>query len=643
MSAKRERATLIDVAGAESTIPVGVLLVDPPRARAGGRSQSKPAIQNAGGSGQEGRSQGERSRRRVDLRYIVSQLLATGDDDTDGTLIRVCAALREVMGWDEVTFWPADGHAGVLRSRHDATVSAHAVAMSTGDSRIPVPFMSRIAVVSHVFATGQPKRLTDETPATTPANRAPEKAVGGWSTFAFAVCGAAGLLGVIECLGTVPRSPGAARRREAAALGAMIGGYLEHQYAQQQPTHGEAPPPRAERRTEGASPTGAADWARRLEDAFNTLGDSVVIFDRDGRILWVNDADQVMLGYERGSTTFTTLLRERERQLMARDESGQSLSARRSPFARILRGEAVSGQQTIDATLRRPDGREIQVSISGAPLADGMGRLMGGVVITRDVSEQRCHERTLQDENQLMHELLAVAAHDLKTPISASNGYVQLALRRLNKLEDAAATAAPTLVSYVKRLHTYLEDVEQNSQRLARLVERLLDHAHIQAHKLVMRAEPVDVAAIIRTKVREQRLATPARAIRYKAPLKRGAPTLADPDRIGQVLLNYLTNALKYSPENSAVEVTLDVRDTVARVSVRDAGPGIPASERERIWLRFEQLNDERQRGSEAGLGLGLYISRAIIEAHGGHVGVESEVGHGSTFWFDLPLAPHHA
>jgi signal transduction histidine kinase len=186
-----------------------------------------------------------------------------------------------------------------------------------------------------------------------------------------------------------------------------------------------------------------------------------------------------------------------------------------------------------------------------------------------------------------------------------------------------------------------LEDAEQNSQRLARLVDRLLDAAQIQANKLEMQAETVDLAAIVYTKVREQRLATPARAIRYKVRPMRAIPTLIDPERIGEVLQNYLANALKYSPEDSVVEVTFGVRDGVARISVRDMGLGIPTADQQRIWSRFEQLRDTQHRGSAVGLGLGLYISRAIVEAHGGLVGVESEVGSGSTFWFEVPLDPH--
>jgi signal transduction histidine kinase len=108
------------------------------------------------------------------------------------------------------------------------------------------------------------------------------------------------------------------------------------------------------------------------------------------------------------------------------------------------------------------------------------------------------------------------------------------------------------------------------------------------------------------------------------------------------VLTNYLTNALKYSLEECPVDVMLEVvGSSIARVSVRDQGPGIPAEEQAHIWEIFHRVPGvEVLTGSGVGLGLGLYISRTIIERHGGQVGVESTVGLGSTFWFTLPLAP---
>jgi hypothetical protein len=119
-------------------------------------------------------------------------------------------------------------------------------------------------------------------------------------------------------------------------------------------------------------------------------------------------------------------------------------------------------------------------------------------------------------------------------------------------------------------------------------------------------------------------------------------PVIADADRIRQVVANYLSNALKYSPEDRPVVVGIEVDDREARVWVRDEGLGLPTEEQEQIWERFHQATGIAvQSGSGIGLGLGLYICRTIIERHHGHVGVESAPGRGSTFWFTVPLAGH--
>ena len=175
----------------------------------------------------------------------------------------------------------------------------------------------------------------------------------------------------------------------------------------------------------------------------------------------------------------------------------------------------------------------------------------------------------------------------------------------------------------------------------------LLDVSRIQAGKLELRLMPCDLTILVRDEIEEQRLAHPDRTIvmdladagvdRVKA--------LADPDRIRQVVTNYLTNAIKYSGPATPITVSID-RDHASaggdevRVTVRDEGHGIPGAELERVWERFHRVRGAAHAaGAGSGLGLGLAISRELIERHRGHVGVESVEGHGSAFWFTLPLA----
>jgi signal transduction histidine kinase len=187
-------------------------------------------------------------------------------------------------------------------------------------------------------------------------------------------------------------------------------------------------------------------------------------------------------------------------------------------------------------------------------------------------------------------------------------------------------------------LQVLLERAERQLGVENRLVSDLLDSTRIQAGLLDLHLQLTDLAVIVREVVEDQRLVTTARVIELDLPALETVPVLADADRIGQVVSNYLSNAIKYAPADRPIAVRLQIEGTNARLSVQDEGPGLSPTEQERIWERFYRVPGvQRQPG--ASLGLGLYICRIIIEQHAGQVGVTSTEGHGSTFWFTLPLA----
>jgi signal transduction histidine kinase len=270
-------------------------------------------------------------------------------------------------------------------------------------------------------------------------------------------------------------------------------------------------------------------------------------------------------------------------------------------------------------------------------LAGAVGTLVGLVIererLLRERAEAHSNELALREANRRMDEFLGIACHELKTPLAAIKGNVQLAERRIKRLTSNAN------VTIDKLLPDLLENANRQTDRLARLVNDLLDVSRIQAGKLEMRPQLYNLLDVVRDVVQAEQLIHPTRSILLELPPQKHVPVRVDADRIGQVLTNYLTNALKYSAEISSVRVTLTVEDKVVRVAVRDKGPGIPVEEQKCIWERFHQVEGiEVQSGSSVGLGLGLYISRTIIERHHGVVGVESVPGHGATFWFTLPI-----
>jgi signal transduction histidine kinase len=237
--------------------------------------------------------------------------------------------------------------------------------------------------------------------------------------------------------------------------------------------------------------------------------------------------------------------------------------------------------------------------------------------------------------------------------LCAPLGVSQMVVQRAQHLLQQATTMAESSGSErparaVAQAAQAVDMTAQNLTRLWRLVQQLLDVSRVREGTLVLQRQRVDLVALVHTCVDEQRLQNPARVLAFDLPDGVTPPVIvdADPDRLSQALTNYLANAVRYSRESQPIEVTLELVEpaagegggVVARVAVRDYGPGIAPEDRATIWDRFQRARSAIE--AEGGLGLGLYIARIMVERHGGQVGVDSVVGSGSTFWFTLPLAP---
>ncbi|MBF6590809.1 MAG: GAF domain-containing protein [Ktedonobacterales bacterium] len=250
----------------------------------------------------------------------------------------------------------------------------------------------------------------------------------------------------------------------------------------------------------------------------------------------------------------------------------------------------------------------------------------------------RASELALLEANRRMDTFLSMASHELKTPLVGADLSVQALASKLDRLRalrlPAAARAQTTALSEL------LTRAKHQMRRANRLVEDLLDVTRIERGGIKMTCVSCALHPILSAAVEEACATHRERAIHLELGAVEPMEIVADADRIGQVVTNYLNNALRYSAAERPITVQLTRVDGMAHVAVRDEGQGIPLGEQGRIWERFTQAEGvTKQAESGIGMGLGLYISRAIIERHGGQVGVESAPGQGSAFWFTLPLA----
>jgi PAS domain S-box-containing protein len=413
------------------------------------------------------------------------------------------------------------------------------------------------------------------------------------------------------------------------------------------------------------------ELAAQLEATLDAMSDAVFLYGTDGQVLRLNTAAQVLVDAEPEFPSIDgTSWWERVRRHNPRRLDGRPLSLEEWPLARVLRGETLTSVDVQDIVLTDAQGLEQVLNYTGGPARDVVGKLMGYVFVVRDVTERRrlqrkweearANELALREVNERLDTFASVAAHDLRSPVGVSRIMVQRAQQVLRQAAAAVEPGSETDVRAFGKIAMALVSTEQNLDRVLRLVQQLLDATRLRQGTLVLNRQPLNLVELVRSSVEEQRLLNPGRTFELDFSGLAGGDdeaviVEADGDRLGQALTNYLTNAVRYSPEDQPIEVTLrtvveltegvpgdgaEVNQErqprrVARVEVRDHGEGVSPEDLSTIWNRFQRARSTRE---ASGLGLGLYIVRTMVEMHGGPVGVESVLGQGSTFWFSLPL-----
>lgn len=302
------------------------------------------------------------------------------------------------------------------------------------------------------------------------------------------------------------------------------------------------------------------------------------------------------------------------------------------PLTRALTGGEIIRQEFM--RYQRKDGSVAYLAVNAAPIRHLGGQIIAAVCAFDDISERYELEKRKD-------EFISIASHELRTPLTGMMGNLQMAQRRLGRLLDSAGGMDEgerrDLVGEIDvRVARALGQVKVQS----RMIDDLLDATRIQARKLRLSLEICNLVDIVREVVSDLRAVLPHRAIAFNVAEQAEMIVAVDAVRISQVIHNFLTNALKYSPETEPVAIGMQARGQHVRVWVRDAGPGLSQEVQQRIWDRFYQKpGGGREKGVDGGdLGLGLYICQALIREHQGHIGVQSAPGKGSTFWFTLPL-----
>ena len=353
-----------------------------------------------------------------------------------------------------------------------------------------------------------------------------------------------------------------------------------------------------------------AEEKRRIESVLEHTADGVMSIDSQRRLISFNLTMEKITGYSREEV----LGKECFRILRLRSHAGENLCLLQCPIL-MNSGE---GGLTLErqGVIRTKDGRSIDVTMVYSIIRSPEGKAINAVVNVRDISQVK------QLEN-LRETFLSMLGHELQTPLSIIKGY--------------ASTLARSDSNWNKEtLQQGLQVIEEESDRLSRVVNKLLLASRISTGTSALKKEPVQLPALASKVVRRLQAMTNIHTFEFD--FEPDFPSvLADPELIEEVLANLIENGIKYSPKGGKITISGKLADGQVKISIRDEGIGIPARELQHIFERFHRLDNSLMQTIK-GVGLGLYICKSIIQAHGGAIEVSSQVGRGSQFTFSLPL-----
>lgn len=374
---------------------------------------------------------------------------------------------------------------------------------------------------------------------------------------------------------------------------------------------------------------------RRNELLLTAAGEGIFGLDLQGHTTFVNPAAARMVGY-----TAEELVGKPMHELIHHTRSdGRPYPWRECPTCATMR-DGVS-RQVADEVFWRRDGTPFPVEYHNTVLRE-RGTIMGAVLTFRDITERKQAEAELARRNQDLsranaellevdrykNNFLSIVSHELRTPLNFITGFASI-------LEDEVVGPLNP------QQHAYVAKILSGADRLLHMVNDLLDMNRMLAGRFTLDPQPVDYRALVAEVVEAHQSLARAKQVTLEASVEVSQPVWIDPLRIAQVLRHLVDNAVKFTGAGGRVRVRALVEPGEAEdrlvTQVTDTGSGIASEDLPKLFVTFKQLNMSATREA-GGMGLGLSLSKGIVEAHGGELGVLSERGRGSTFWFTLPI-----
>ncbi|KGE12477.1 ATP-binding protein [Sphingobacterium deserti] len=352
---------------------------------------------------------------------------------------------------------------------------------------------------------------------------------------------------------------------------------------------------------------------KRLQGILETMAEGVGIVDHTGQLVYANPMAQQILGLTLSDIEDRTYNDPRWQNLRL---DGSPLPHQEHPMTIMM----TTGNRVFDMEIgvQPPHGDRQYISINAAPIFDEGGKLTGGIGTFMDVTSRRM---ILQGKD----DFISIASHELKNPVTSLKASLQLLERAHDRLPEESRSKL-------------ISQALSSLGNLSRLIHDLLDTSRLEQGQMKM-----DRSIVLINDLFTECCAHIASDSEQHITLsgEKMLSVYADSQQIGQVLVNFISNAIKYAPDSKEIVVDVtQISSEETKISVKDSGPGIPKEKLSHLFERYYRTNYEGKKFT--GLGLGLYISAEIIKNHGGRIGVESELGKGSEFWFTLPTQASH-
>lgn len=349
----------------------------------------------------------------------------------------------------------------------------------------------------------------------------------------------------------------------------------------------------------------------KIETVLQSIGDGVFVIDRNFRIVMFNQVAADVSGF----ATKEVLGKKYDKVLRFVLEKDEKVNDK---FIREAMASGEIKKMSNHTILIRKDGMKVPVADSAAPIKDRDGRVIGSVIVFRDVTKEREIDRAKS-------EFVSLASHQLRTPLSTVKWYVEMLLSEdLGRLDE--------------RQKKYLEKIYHNNQRMVTLVGTLLNVSRIELGTLAMEMKPTGLKKITDDLLDEFLPQIKDKHLKVEKKYDKSLPIIkSDPRFVRMIIQNLLSNAVKYNIEKGKVSVEIKKGDRHIFIKVADTGLGIPKSQQSKISTKLFRADNARKHDTD-GTGLGLYITKAVVEKLGGKIWFESEKDKGTTFYVKLPI-----